>query len=175
MIKEKLVLRKEIKKIIRKTLYTIIVFLIGMIITKENPSYKEIINNTIYKDNMDYIKIKKAYNKFFDNRKEKTKSVFTEQLDYKEKEEIKDGVKLKVSNNYLVPVLESGIIIYLEDDRVVISQVNGINVEYKNITINNYKLYDYIEKGKLLGETKNDSLYLKFEKDGEYLDYKKYI
>lgn len=175
MIKEKLVLRKEIKKIIRKTLYTIIVFLIGMIITKENPSYKEIINNTIYKDNMDYIKIKKAYNKFFDNRKEKSKSVFTEQLDYKEKEEIKDGVKLKVSNNYLVPVLESGIIIYLEKDRVVISQVNGINVEYKNITINNYKLYDYIEKGKLLGETNNDILYLKFEKDGEYLDYKKYI
>lgn len=175
MIKEKLVLRKEIKKIIRKTLYTIIVFLIGMIITKENPSYKEIINNTIYKDNMDYIKIKKAYNKFFDNRKEKSKSVFTEQLDYKEKEEIKDGVKLKVSNNYLVPVLESGIIIYLEEDRVVISQVNGINVEYKNITINNYKLYDYIEKGKLLGETNNDILYLKFEKDGEYLDYKKYI
>ena len=160
MIKEKLVLRKEIKKIIRKTLYTIIVFLIGMIVTKENPSYKEMINNTIYKDNTNYIKIKKAYNKFFANKKEKAKSVFTEQLDYKEKEEIKDGVKLKVSNNYLVPVLESGIIIYLEDDKVIVSQVNGINVEYKNITINNYKLYDYIEKGKPLGETKKDVLYL---------------
>lgn len=175
MIKEKLVLRKELKRFLRKALYTTIVFLIGMIITKENPSYKEMINKTIYKDNTNYMKIKNIYNKFFNTRKEKTQSVFTEQLNYQSKEEIKDGVKLKVSNNYLVPVLESGIIVYLEDDRVVMSQINGINVEYKNITINNYKLYDYIEKGKPLGETKDNILYLKFEKDGEYIDYKKYI
>ena len=96
-------------------------------------------------------------------------------MNYQSKEKIKDGVKLKVSSNYLVPVLERGIIVYLEDDRVVMSQINGINVEYKNITINNYKLYDYIEKGKPLGETKDNILYLKFEKDGEYIDYKKYI
>lgn len=175
MIKEKLVLRKEIKKLIRKALYTVIIFLIGMIIIKQNPSYKEVINNTIYKDNPNYIKLRKKYSKYFSNKKKSTKSVFTEQLKYENKEDIKDGVKLQVSNNYLVPILESGIIIYLEKNKVIISQVNGINVEYENVKVNNYKLYDYIEKGKLLGETINNSLSLKFEKDGKYLDYKKYI
>ena len=37
------------------------------------------------------------------------------------------------------------------------------------------KLYDYVEKGELLGETNNNTLFLTFQKNGEYLDYKKYI
>ena len=37
------------------------------------------------------------------------------------------------------------------------------------------KLYDYVEKGKLLGETKDNNLYLVYQKDGQYLDYKEYI
>ena len=65
MIKEKLVLRKEIKKIIRKALYTTIIFLIGMILIKQNPSYKDKINNIIYKDNQNYIHLKKTYDKYF--------------------------------------------------------------------------------------------------------------
>ena len=175
MIKEKLVLRKEIKKIIRKALYTAIIFLVGMILIKQNPSYKDKINKIIYKDNPNYIKKKKTYDKFFSGKKEETKSVFTEQIEYQNKEDIKDGVELTVSNNYLVPILESGIIIYLENNKVIISQVNGINVEYNNVKVNNYKLYDYIEKGKPLGETIENKLILKFEKEGEYLDYKKYL
>ena len=175
MIKEKLVLRKEIKKIIRKALYTAIIFLVGMILIKQNPSYKDKINKIIYKDNPKYIKLKKTYDKFFSGKKEETKSVFTEQIEYQNKEDIKDGVELTVSNNYLVPILESGIIIYLENNKVIISQVNGINVEYNNVKVNNYKLYDYIEKGKPLGETIENKLILKFEKEGEYLDYKKYL
>ena len=146
-----------------------------MILIKQNPSYKDKINKIIYKDNPNYIKLKKTYDKFFSGKKEETKSVFTEQIEYQNKEDIKDGVELTVSNNYLVPILESGIIIYLENNKVIISQVNGINVEYNNVKVNNYKLYDYIEKGKPLGETIENKLILKFEKEGEYLDYKKYL
>ena len=54
-------------------------------------------------------------------------------------------------------------------------EVNGINTEYSNINASNYKLYDYVEKGKLLGEVDGNKLYLSFEKEGKYLDYKKYI
>ena len=36
-------------------------------------------------------------------------------------------------------------------------------------------LWDYIEKGTLLGETKDNKLYLVFSKNGEYLNYKDYI
>ena len=37
------------------------------------------------------------------------------------------------------------------------------------------KLYDYIEKGSLIGEAKDEKIYLVFSKEGKYLDYKKYI
>ena len=46
---------------------------------------------------------------------------------------------------------------------------------YANINAMNLKLYDYIEKGTLLGETKDNKLYLVFSKNGEYLNYKDYI
>ena len=48
MVKEKLILRKEIKIIVRKILYTIIIFLLGMIAVKKNPSLKDDINNIAY-------------------------------------------------------------------------------------------------------------------------------
>lgn len=178
MVREKLVLRKEVKKLIRKTMYTTIIFLIGMILVKQNPSLKNIINEKIYTESPNYLKAKKLYKKYFGSIIPQTKNtspVFTEKLNYTKSTKYANGVKLKVSSNYLVPTIESGIVIYLDKEKIIVSQIDGINVEYKNITIKNYKLYDYIEKGTLLGETITDELYLTFEKDGEYLDYKKYI
>ena len=173
MIKEKLVLRKEIKKL----LYTIIVFLLGMISVKQHPYLKDKIDNSVYKESPNYMKVKRVYEKYFDNSKDnkKTEQVFSEKITYQKQEKYKDGVNLTVQKNYQVPNIESGIIIYMEDNKLLISQIDGITVEYSNIRINDYKLYDYIEKGKLLGETIDNTLYLSFEQDGEYLDYKKYI
>ena len=53
--------------------------------------------------------------------------------------------------------------------------MDGVDTYYINVNISNYKLYDYVEKGQVLGEVKSNELYLKFEKNGEQLDYKKYI
>ena len=107
-------------------------------------------------------------------------AVFNENLNYSKKENYKDGVALTVENKYMVPVLESGIVVFIGqkegyDNCVVIEQINGIDVTYGNISTSNIKLYDYIEKGKLLGEVKSNKLYLIFQKDGQNLDYKKYI
>ena len=177
MVKEKLVLRKEIKKIIRKAMYTIIIFLLGMISVKTNPSLKKDINNTIYKTSPNYMKVKNVYKKYFGKltNKRKTEPVITDKLSYISSKKYNNGVNLKVSNNYPVPSIEDGIIIYLENKKIVIYQVNGVEVEYSNINVTNYKLYDYVEKGKILGEVVSDELYLTFKKDGKYLDYKEYI
>ena len=173
MVKERLVLRKKIRILFKKALYTMILFLIGMILIKQNPEYKEKLNKIIYKESPNYLKMRKMYDKYFSNIEKK--EVFTEKLSYNKEEAYKDGVKLTVLKNYLVPILESGIIIYKDENKVTISQVDGVTVEYSNINVSNYKLYDYLEKGKLLGETKETELYLTFEKEGNYLDYKKYI
>ena len=79
----------------------------------------------------------------------------------------------------MVPILESGVVVFIgeKDDyknTIIVEQVDGIDVFYGNIKTNNIKLYDYVEKGELLGEA-NKELYLVFQKDGEYLDYKEYI
>ena len=58
---------------------------------------------------------------------------------------------------------------------IVVEQTDGIEVFYSNIKLNNIKLYDYLEKGELLGEVNDNTLYLVFEKEGKYLDYKEYI
>lgn len=54
-------------------------------------------------------------------------------------------------------------------------QVNGIAVWYSNVNSTNVKMYDYVEKGSLLGEVKDTTLYLVFQKEDKYLDYSKYI
>ena len=37
------------------------------------------------------------------------------------------------------------------------------------------KIYDYVQKGTLLGEVVDNKLYLVFQKEGKYLNYKDYI
>ena len=39
----------------------------------------------------------------------------------------------------------------------------------------NVSMYEYVEKGDLLGEVSTTELYLLFKKNGEILDYKEYI
>jgi stage IV sporulation protein FA len=80
----------------------------------------------------------------------------------------------------MVPVLEDGIVVFMGEkegygNTVIVEQVNGVDVYYSNINSNNIKLYDYVEKGKLLGEVKDTKLYLVFQKDGKFLNYKKYL
>ncbi|MBR5370426.1 MAG: M23 family metallopeptidase [Bacilli bacterium] len=179
-MKERLVLRKEIKKALNKLLLSIIIFLIGMILVKTK--YKETIKTKFYEESLPFQKLKNTYNKYLGNiiEVEKTQEVFNETLSYTNISKYKDGVKLKVSNNYMVPILESGVVVFIgekEDykNTIIVEQTNGIDVFYGNIKGNNIKLYDYVEKGELLGETINNELYLVFQKDGAYLDYKEYI
>ena len=106
--------------------------------------------------------------------------MFDEKLTYEKANIYKDGVELKVDNNYLVPTIESGIVVFIGNkdgygNTVIIEQINGVDVWYSNINAKDIKLYDYIEKGKLLGEVVDQKLYMVFQKDGKILDYKEYI
>ena len=184
-IKKKLVLKKEIKVFLNKLLISIIIFLTALISVKKTPTLKPVLKDKIYEDSFKFITIKNFYEKYFgdflSNKVSKeTTSVFNEKLSFQKINKYKDGVELIVNTNYLVPVIESGIVVYIGEKEdygytVIVEQVNGIDVFYSNINPIDIKIYDYVEKGSLLGETKNNNLYLVFQKNGEYLDYKKYI
>lgn len=184
IIKEKLVLKKSIRKKLNKLLFTIIIFLIGLILIKLEPSLKPKLKKYIYEDSINFIKNRKIYNKYFgriisNEEKEKTKEVSVEKINYKKEEKTKNGVKLLVNDNYSIPCIEDGIIIYVGEkeglNTIIIEQIDGIKTTYANIENNNYKLYDFIEKGEIVGESINNEIYLSQEKEGVYLDYKKYI
>lgn len=185
-MKERLVLRKEIKSILNKLLLSIIIFLIGMILVKTNPTLKEKIKTKVYEESLPFQKLKNVYEKYLGNILsiekivKEEQPVFNETLAYNNVKKYKDGVKLNVTDNYMVPIIESGVVVFIGEKEnygktIIIEQIDGIDVFYGNVEINNIKLYDYVEKGELLGEAKENTLYLVFQKNGEYLNYKEYI
>lgn len=185
-LKKKLVLKKSVRNFITRVLLTVIIFLIGMILAKSDTHIKSEILKLVYDSNFEFTKIKSVYQKYFGNILSidqlalEEKQVFQEKLTYQKANHYLDGVKLKVSDNYMVPVLESGIVIFVGEkegygNTVVIEQVDGVDVYYSNVLIDGVKLYDYVEKGSLLGEARDSTLYLVFQKGGKFLDYKDYI
>ena len=168
-IETRLVLKKNIKRTLNKLLLSIILFLIGMILVKQNPNLKKNIEKNLYEKSLPFQKVKNYYEKHFgnilslDKITKKEQAVFSEKLVYEKIEDYKDGVKLKVTDNYMVPVLESGVVVYIGNkdgygSTIIVEQVNGIDTYYSNIKIDNIKLYDYVEKGELLGEVNNNIL-----------------
>lgn len=172
-------------KYISKFLIVVVLTLITLILLKSNKSFKKVFYQKIYEENISFVTINNLYQKYFgspipfgDLIKEKTDATFNETLTYTSKEKYQDGVKLKVGKNYMVPSLESGMVIFKGEKEnlgytVIIEQVNGIEVWYSNIS-SSLDLYDYVEKGTLIGEA-NDNLYLTFKKKGEILNYEDYI
>lgn len=184
--KKRLVLKKSVKIFISKCLITVILFLVCLILTKENSAFKNKIIKYVYEDRFKFTELKSIYEKYFgkilsvDKVIPTEEKVFDEKLSYQKANVYKDGVLLKVDDNYLVPTLESGIVVFIGEKEgygktIIIEQINGIDVWYCNISSKDIKMYDYIEKGSLLGEIEDNKLYMVFQKDGKYLDYKEYI
>lgn len=172
-------------KILNRILLSAVLLLVTLCITKINTSFKDWINKNVYQTNISFSAVNKTYEKYFGSvfplpDVNTTTPVFNEQLTYSKEEAYKEGVKLTVDNNYLVPVIESGIVVFMGNkdnygNVIIIQQVNGIDIWYVGIESNNLKIYDYIEKGDLLGEATSNEIYLYYQKQGEFLDYKKYL
>ena len=167
-----------------KTCLVVIITLIMMIIMKNNSKVKNIIYDKVYNDNISFAKLNKLYikylgsNKLLEN-KVLFKPVFNEKLVYNKKEKYKDGLKLLVDDNYLVPSIDGGLVVFIGkknyyNNCVIVEQSDGVNVLYGNLSNINVKLYDYIDKGSLIGNCNNE-LYLVFSKDGNNLNYDKKI
>lgn len=176
-------MNRKIKIYLGKTLITIIITLILLIIMKSSSTFKGNFYKYVYDTNFSFTKVSNLYNKYFGNILEiptyKEQTVFNEKLNYKNKEKYYDGVKLTVDKNYLVNSQESGIVVFIGNKEkygnvIIIEQVNGIDMWYGNINNVSVKLYDYVSTGTPLGEA-NDYLYLVYKKDGNYLNYEDYI
>jgi len=177
-------LKKYFKGLVIRLLIVLLLFLTALIACKCNSQIKDKVYKYLYTEDISFTKIKKIYNKYLGGilpiKKEvDTEKVFQEKLKYTDLSIYQDGIKLSVGNNYLVPALQEGMVVFVGDkenygNTIIVEDLDGVRYWYGNITTSSLKLYDYIEKGSLIGET-STNLYLVFSKDDNYLDYEKYI
>lgn len=169
-----------------KLLICVLIVVSVLIVVKIDKKSSGKISSFLYDNNISFARINKWYNEHFGDilpfgseAKDSITPVFSESLEYENANIYKDGVSLSVSSSYLVPVLNDGIVVFCGEKEgyglvVIIQQSDGVDVWYGNIENCNVKLYDYVSKGEFLGEV-NSNLYLVFQKDGKYLDYKEFI
>lgn len=176
---------KKLSNYITKFLFTIIITLLCLIGLKKNESFKELFYKNVYETNFSFATANDLYEKYFGTTLplEKlfggsTEPVFSENFIFSNKENYLDGTKFIVEKYYLMPTLESGMVVFVGEKEeygstIIIQQVDGVDIWYSNIT-SNVKLYDYIEKGDVLGEVNGDYLYMVLKKDGNNITYEDY-
>ena len=176
----------RLKGFINKLLVLVIIFLINLIAMKSSTTYKEFIYDKIYNSNFSFAKVKKFYNKYLggvealDGIVNNTTPVFNETLIYNNKSIYYDGVKLEVSTSYLVPVINDGLVVFIGEKEnygnvIIVQGIDGVDIWYGNMANTSVKLYDYVEKGALLGDVNNNTLYLVYSKDNKYLNYEEFL
>lgn len=178
-------IRKSYKKEIYKLLIATFITLIILILSKSSAYLNRNIKKYLFEDNIDFSKYMNKYSKYFSEfipfeKIVTTKPVFNEKLKYDSINKYMDGAVLSVNDRYLVPNIGSGLVVYIGEKEnygkvVIIQQVDGVDVWYGNLDSVAIDLYDYVELGSLVGETKDDKLYIVLEKEGKYLRYEEYF
>lgn len=178
---------KYLTSLFTRVLLSIIFILVSVIYIKYSNNNLINYKKIFLTDTLPFTKIENTLSKYFGENKilkkvidDTTTPVFNETLKYTDKSMFYDGCGLNVDQNYLTPLLESGLVVFIGEkenygNTVIIQGVDGVDIWYGNVINLNVTLYEYVEKGTLLGEVNGNNLYLVFQKDGKYLDYEKYV
>ena len=173
---------RKVYSFLNRVLITSLLTVLCLIFFKKSNSFKESFYNKFFSDNFDFAYINNLYKEHFKINlpfNVFSEPVFNERLSYDSSSSYLDGVSLIVSSDYLIPSLDSGLVVFIgEKDgygkTVIIENKDGIDIWYSNLSSVNVKLYSYVSEGSIIGNC-NGLLYLVFKKDGNVLDYKKYI
>lgn len=169
-----------------KTLIVIVLFLGSLIYIRQSDDNKDNFKNVVYNNSLSFAKIYSLYNKYlgdvipFKNAfKDNTKLVSSDKITYSNITKESNGYILDVSSDYALSSISSGIVVEKKKNDtygnlIKVQDKEGLNVTYGMLSDINVDLYDYVEKGEIIGKA-NKKLYLIFEKDGKYLSYEKYL
>ena len=172
---------KYLRGLVKRTMMCFAFVILVLLISMANETCRNYIKKYLLETNFEFSKISGIYNKYIGKLTDDDIEVVSSNqlLEYTKEEKYIDGVKLTVSENYNVNLLESGIVVFIGEkegygNTIIVQQSNGIDAWYGNIQNSNVKIYDYIEKGTIIGNA-NNILYLVFQKNGENLNYEDYI
>lgn len=175
--------KKGISNFISKALISIIFFLVSLIFTNISDDNLFLYKEYVLTESLPFTKIKTWYEDLFGEvipgGDTPTKTVFNGKLIYKSIEDYYDGSKLVVSTNTLVNNITSGIVVFIGEkenygNTVIIQGIDGKDIWYGNLTNVSVKLYDYLEKETVIGESNGEELYLVIKKDNEFIRYEDY-
>ena len=166
-----------------KFLLSIIFVLSSVIFMKLDENNKIWFKKNVLESNLEFMKVNEWYHHTFGEIlpsvvDEKSSMVISEAR-MGERENYLDGYKIKTLKNTPVKTITSGLLVYMGEkegykNTFIIQGVDGVDIWYGNIENTNFKLYDYIEEGQILGESIEEEYYLVFEKDGKMISYEEY-
>ena len=169
-----------------KSLLVVILFLEALIYIRQGDDNKANFKKVVYNNSLSFAKIYNLYSKYLGDAlpfkksiKDDTKVVSTEKITYSDIKKENNGYMLTVSKDFTLSALKSGIVVEKKSNEkygnlIKIQDKEGLEITYGCIDDLEVSLYDYVEKGELLGRT-SGKLYLIFEKDGTYLSYEEYL
>lgn len=175
---------KYIKGLISRILITVIFVLGSVIFTNISDSNKQLYQKYVLEDSLEFMKINELYQTVFGNvditKQNDDSEVVFGSITYTNIEPFKNGVKLTVGINEVVNVITSGIVVFIgeKDDlgnTIIIQGNDGVDIWYSNVTDTDIQVYDYVEKGNILGTSNSDDIYLTISKDGEFMSYEEYM
>ena len=165
------------KSYVLKLMLSLFILLSILSICKLSPNTRELIKEELFQTNFNFAFFNNLFSKVLPSNE--ISKVNDESIKYKNYTPYLNGVKVDISLGESISLIDSGIVVYSGykegyGNTVIVQQSNGVDVWYGNIDNVSVNLYDYLTKNTIIG-TSNDSLYLVFQKNGEYLDYKNYI
>lgn len=170
-----------------KFLVLVIITLGLLIALKSNTKFKMQFYEHVYNKHLSFASINKLYQDTFgspipfkDFFEKNNYPVFNEKINYKTLNKYYDGIALGVNKEFVVPVIETGMVIFVGEkenygNTIIIEQIDGVEVWYGNLANINLKMYDYVEKGTIVGNVNDSKLYLVFKKDGKIVGYENYL
>lgn len=175
-----------LSKVFTRVLMGVIFVLISTIYIKWSDTNLKNYQKSVFETSISFTTINNWYEKYFGSvlpiniKQPKVETVGSTKNDFKEITKYQDGWQLKTTKGSGINTLNSGIVVFMGEKEnygnvTIIQGIDGVDIWYGNITNVNLSLYDYVDKNSLIGEAKEDNIYLVLTKDGNFLDYNEYI
>lgn len=167
-------------RFLNRFLITALLTVVCLIFLKKNVSFKNYFSDHVLSDNFNFSYFNSLYDKYLGGFPFKSVvPVFNEKLSYSDSSDYLDGVSLSVSSDYLVPSMTDGLVVFIGykegyGNTLILEGSDGVDIWYSNMDDISVSMYEYVGEGSFIGNC-SDKLILVFKKDGNVLDYKKYI
>jgi hypothetical protein len=150
-------------------LFTIIIWtMLVIILSNYSPKFKSFLINDVLNTTLDFSYFNKIISKIT-NIFQVNDKVVPVSKELNKSEKYKDGIKYYVSLNEDVYLKDGGIITFIGEkdgynNTIIVQQSNGYYAWYGNVK-ESIKLYDFVEKGSVIGSASNEYYYVLLKDD----------